>query len=364
MLVKNSAEQAMEDDARWAIVARRTASPEPSFVYAVKTTGVYCRPSCPSRLAKRDNVVFFAAPEEAERAGFRACLRCRPKETSYESREAELVAVACRSIEMAEEPSSLESLAAAAKLSPFHFHRLFKKLTGTTPKAYAKALRTDAMRANLAKRENRVTEAIYDSGFGSASRFYATSKEVLGMTPKAFRSGGKGAMIRYAATNSSLGIMLVAESEKGICFIAIDDDAEPLIEDLAKRFPKAEIQEGDAAFKKRIVSIVAQLETPEKGFDLPLDIQGTAFQHRVWAALRAIPAGETATYSEIARKIGAPKAFRAVAQACAVNKLAIVIPCHRVLRSTGELSGYRWGVARKQALLDREKAARKSRRKF
>jgi len=360
--VKSAGEKAT-DEARWTVVASRQASPAPGFVYAVRTTGIYCRPSCPSRLAKRENVAFFASPAEAERGGFRACLRCRPQDNSYESRDAALIANACRMIEAAEEVPSLETLAAEAKLSPFHFHRLFKKLTGMTPKAYAKAHRADVVRANLAEQKGTVTQAIYESGFGSSSRFYATSKDVLGMAPKTFAKGGKGALIHYAAVNSSLGVMLVAESEKGICFIAIDDDEAPLIEDLGKRFPKADIRAGDAAFKAKIASIVAQLETPEKSLDLPLDIQGTAFQQRVWEALRAIPAGETSTYSEIAHRIGAPKAFRAVAQACGANKLAIAIPCHRVVSSNGDLSGYHWGVDRKRALLDKEKAAQKRRSK-
>jgi len=360
--MKNAAEKTI-DDARWAAVAARQVSPEPAFVYAVRTTGIYCRPSCPSRLAKRVNVSFFASPEEAERAGFRACLRCRPQDASFVSRDARLIASACRTIETAEVPPSLEVLAGEAKLSPFHFHRLFKTLTGTTPKTYAKAHRAGRLRTQLGGPQGTVTEAIYDAGFNAPSRFYAASHDVLGMTPSAFRKGGEGTKIRYAAANSWLGLMLVAESEKGICFIAIDDSVEPLIEDLAKRFPKAGISEGDAAFKQKIAATVAQLERPGKGFDLPLDIQGTAFQQRVWAALRAIPAGETSTYSDIAKQIGAPKAYRAVAQACAVNKLAIVIPCHRVLRSSGDLSGYRWGVKRKQALLDKEKTAKRAPKK-
>jgi AraC family transcriptional regulator, regulatory protein of adaptative response / methylated-DNA-[protein]-cysteine methyltransferase len=345
---------AIEADPRWATLLRRDAAADGSFVYSVATTGVYCRPSCASRRPKPANVAFYATTTEAEQAGFRPCKRCRPNEAPRPERHAALVAEACRRIERADEAPGLEALAAKAKLSPSHFHRLFKSVTGLTPKAYGAAHRAKRVRAQLAEGKSSVTEAIYDAGFNASSRFYETADAMLGMTPSAFRAGGAKAAIRFAIGQCTLGAILVASSEKGVCAILIGDDAERLVRDLQDKFPKAELIGGDTEFEALVAKVVGFIEAPAIGLDLPLDIRGTAFQQRVWQALRKIPAGETASYSEIARRIGAPKSTRAVAQACAANALAVAIPCHRVVRNDGALSGYRWGVQRKRVLLAKE----------
>jgi AraC family transcriptional regulator, regulatory protein of adaptative response / methylated-DNA-[protein]-cysteine methyltransferase len=343
------------DGARWEAVRRRDPAFDGKFFFAVRTTGVYCRPSCASRAAKRENVSFYATREAAEKAGFRACKRCRPDRLGAPGPEVEAVRRACERIASAEEAPSLASLAAGAGMSPFHFHRLFKKATGVTPKAYA--AQTKARRAAEGLRSaGTVTEAIYDAGFNSSSRFYETAAARLGMTPTALRRGGEGAVIRFAVGETSLGAVLVAATEKGACAIMLGDDPDALTRELQDRFPRAELVGGDAEFERLVAQAVGLVEAPGKRNDLPLDIRGTAFQERVWQALRAIPPGKTATYAEIARAVGQPKAVRAVAQACAANPLAVAIPCHRVVRSDGDLSGYRWGVERKRALLDREAA--------
>jgi AraC family transcriptional regulator, regulatory protein of adaptative response / methylated-DNA-[protein]-cysteine methyltransferase len=341
------------DAERLDAVARRDPAADGFFFYSVRTTGVYCRPSCPSRGARRENVAFHATAVAAERAGFRPCKRCRPNEPALADRRASAIARACRLIEEADEIPSLAALAKAAGLSRFHFHRLFKAETGVTPKAYADAHRARRMAGELA-RSGTVTEAIYGAGFNSSGRFYATSTDRLGMTPTAFRSGGHGTTIRFAVGESSLGSILVAATEKGVCAISIGDDPDLLIRDLEDRFPKAQLLGGDEAFEALVAKVVGFVEAPRRGFDLPLDIRGTAFQERVWQALRDIPPGETRTYAAIAERIGRPQAVRAVAQACASNQLAVAIPCHRVVRSDGSLSGYRWGVERKRCLLERE----------
>lgn len=343
-----------ERDPRWAVLLRRDKAFDGAFVYSVRTTKVYCRPACPSRLAKPENVRFHDTGAEAEAAGFRPCLRCRPDEAPRAAQHAERIAAICRRIEAAETVPTLEVLARAAGLSPFHFHRLFKATTGLTPKAYAEAHRADRIRDRLASGTGSVTEAIYDSGYPSSGRFYAASDEVLGMTPTAFRKGGADAVIHFAIGQCSLGAILVAQSDKGVCAIALGDDPDALARELQDRFPKAELVGADAEFERRIAEVVAFVEAPAIGLDLPLDVRGTAFQQRVWQALRAIPAGETASYAEIARRIGKPEAVRAVAGACAANTIAVAIPCHRVVRTDGSVSGYRWGVERKRALLDRE----------
>jgi AraC family transcriptional regulator of adaptative response/methylated-DNA-[protein]-cysteine methyltransferase len=344
-------------DPRWDAVIARDDSRAGSFVYAVKSTGVYCRPSCPSRRPKPQNVEFFRLPEEAERAGFRPCRRCQPNTLSIADRNAAVVAEACRQIEAETEPPQLKALAEAAGISPFHFHRLFKSITGLTPKAYAAAHRASRMRERLAVGDMSVTEAIYDAGFNSNSRFYETSSDVLGMTPTAYKRGGADAEITFAIGQCSLGAILVARSRKGICAIMLGDDPDQLVRDLQDRFPKAELIGGDVDFERIVAKVIGLVEAPALGTDLPLDIRGTAFQQRVWQALRSIPAGETASYTEIARRIGAPKSVRAVAQACSANPLAVAIPCHRVVRTDGDVSGYRWGVERKRALLRREAKA-------
>lgn len=344
------------DEARWAAVVARDREADGQFYYSVRTTGVYCRPSCGARPALRENVAFHATPADAEAAGFRPCKRCKPTGPSLAERQAEAVAKACRMIDAAEEPPALADLALAADLSPHHFHRVFKAVTGLTPKAYADARRAERVREGLAE-AGSVTEAIYDAGFNSSGRFYEQSGQVLGMTPTRFRKGGQGAKVRFAIAQSSLGAILVAATHKGVCSILMGDDPEDLAQDLQDRFDQAELVGDDPAFDALVAKVVGLVERPTKAADLPLDVRGTAFQQRVWQALREIPTGETASYAAIAQRIGQPKAVRAVAQACASNNLAVAIPCHRVVRTDGTLSGYRWGVERKRALLDREAAA-------
>ncbi|WP_239025151.1 bifunctional DNA-binding transcriptional regulator/O6-methylguanine-DNA methyltransferase Ada [Rhodoligotrophos defluvii] len=343
-----------EQDPRWQAVVDRDARSDGQFVYAVKTTGVYCRPSCAARLAKPKNVAFYDTGADAAAAGFRPCRRCRPDEPSRAEMNAAVVAVACRRIAEADEAPRLEELANAAGMSPFHFHRVFKSVTGITPRAYAAAHRVKRVREALSRPEESVTAAIYDAGFGSNSRFYEKSNEVLGMTPTAFRKGGAKAKIIFAVGQCSLGAILVARSDKGICAIHLGDDPEALLRGLQDQFPNAELIGGDATFEALVAKVVGFIEQPQIGLDLPLDIRGTAFQQRVWEALRQIPPGKMASYAEIARRIGEPKAVRAVAQACAANTIAVAIPCHRVVRTDGALSGYRWGVDRKRDLLARE----------
>ncbi len=346
---------ARADDARWDAVRRRDPAFDGKLFFAVRTTGVYCRPSCGSRPARRENVSFYASVEAAERAGYRACKRCRPDKLGAPDPKVEAVKRACEMIASAEEAPKLADLAARAGMSPYHFHRLFKKVTGVTPKAYA--AQTQARRAADGLRTaETITAAIYDAGFNSSSRFYETASARLGMTPTAVRRGGKGAAIRFAIGEASLGAVLVAATDKGVCAIMLGDDPEVLARELQDRFPRAELVGGDPVFERTVGRVVGLIEAPGQRLDLPLDIRGTAFQERVWQALRAIPAGRTATYAQIARAVGQPKAARAVAQACAANPLAVAIPCHRVVRADGDVSGYRWGVERKRALIAREAA--------
>lgn len=346
----------LNDGARWRAVERRDRAADGSFVYCVRTTGVYCRPSCAARLPRRENVAFHATCADAERAGFRPCKRCRPNEPALVQAQAAAVAKACRLIEQAEEAPSLAVLAQAAGLSRFHFHRVFKAVTGVTPKAYADAHRGQRVRTELTSTDT-VTQAIYGAGFNSNGRFYAAAPGLLGMTPTEFRAGGSGRVIRFAVGDCSLGTILVAATDKGVCAIEFGDDPDALVRGLQDRFPSARLVGADASFEQLVAKVVGFVEAPAQGLELPLDIRGTAFQQRVWDALRAIPPGSTASYREIAARIGAPKAVRAVAQACASNAIAVAIPCHRVVRTDGASSGYRWGVARKRALLARERAA-------
>ena len=343
------------DDERWEAVRRRDRAADGTFYYSVRTTGVYCRPSCAARLARRENVGFHATCAEAERAGFRPCKRCRPNESALADRQASIVAKACRLIEAADEMPGLDALAESAGMSRFHFHRVFKAVAGVTPKAYADAHRARRVREELTQ-SGTVTEAIYGAGFNSSGRFYAAASDLLGMTPTAFRAGGSRAAIRFAVGECSLGSILVAATDRGVCAIRFGDDPDALVRDLQDRFPKAQLIGGDEAFEQLVAKVVGFVEAPAQGLDLPLDVRGTAFQQRVWQALREIPVGSTASYAEIAARIGRPKAVRAVAQACASNGIAVAIPCHRVVRTDGALSGYRWGVARKRALLEREAA--------
>ncbi|RZL88298.1 MAG: bifunctional DNA-binding transcriptional regulator/O6-methylguanine-DNA methyltransferase Ada [Variovorax sp.] len=343
-------------DPRWAAVATRDAASDGKFFYSVRTTGVYCRPSCAARPARPENVDFHATAVDAERAGFRPCKRCKPDQPALAEQHTHGVAELCRFIEAAEQAPTLDELAERAGMSSYHLHRLFKEITGLTPKAYAAAHRASRVRTELA-RSDTVTDAIYDAGYNSNGRFYETSNEVLGMTPTNWRAGGANTDIRFAIGECALGSILVAQSDLGVCAIALGDDPERLARDLQDQFPQARLIGGDAAFEQLVARVVGFVEAPGVGLDLPLDVRGTAFQQRVWQALREIPPGSTASYTDIARRIGSPKSVRAVAQACGANALAVAIPCHRVVRSDGSLSGYRWGVERKSALLEREAKA-------
>lgn len=343
-----------ELDPRWAAVVARDHAADGTFYYSVRTTGVYCRPSCAARLANPGNVRFHAVPADAERAGFRPCKRCKPDQPPLGRQHAAKVAEACRRIEGADEAPGLADLAQTASLGPHHFHRVFKAVTGLTPKDYAMARRARRVGDELS-RSDTVTQAIYDAGFNSGGRFYAQSDATLGMAPRDDRAGGTGTQIQFAVGACSLGTILVARSAKGVCAILLGDDPDVLVRDLQDRFPRAELIGGDAGFGALVARVVGFVEAPGLGLDLPLDVRGTAFQQRVWQALREIPAGTTASYAEVARRVGAPKAMRAVAAACAANALAVAIPCHRVVRTEGGLSGYRWGVERKRALLENER---------
>ena len=344
---------AVKGDPRWAAIHARDAGA--GFFYSVKTTGVYCRPSCGARPARPENVAFHLTSAAAEAAGFRPCRRCKPDQPSLSERRSALVAELCRLIDGRENVPSLEELAAHARLSVFHTHRLFKAATGLTPRAYAAAQRAKRVKAEL-ERSGSVTEAIYGAGYSGSGRFYAESNGMLGMTPSSWRAGGADLEIRFAIGECSLGAILVAATARGVCAILLGDNPQELAHDLERRFPRARLIGADAGFEELVAKVVGLVEHPGLGTELPLDVRGTAFQQRVWQALRRIPAGTRATYAEIARAVGAPKAIRAVAQACGANALAVAIPCHRVVRTDGKLSGYRWGVERKRALLDREAA--------
>ncbi|WP_248796283.1 bifunctional DNA-binding transcriptional regulator/O6-methylguanine-DNA methyltransferase Ada [Pseudomonas sp. MWU13-2105] len=343
----------VEKDPRWQAVVARDASADGDFVYGVRTTGVYCRPSSGARRPNPENVEFFDTPEQAEAAGYRPSRRAAADQTSINEQHVTLVTRACQLIESSDTPPTLNPLAEQLGLSPFHFHRVFKAVTGLTPKAYASAHRAGKLRAQLA-RGGSVTEALYEAGFNASSRFYEASNGVLGMKPSDYRAGGANTDIRFAIGQCSLGAILVAQSDRGVCAILLGDDPDMLAKDLQDKFPQAHFIGGDSAFEQLIAKVVGFIEAPAIGLDLPLDLRGTAFQERVWQALRNIPVGSTASYADIAQMIGAPKSFRAVAQACGANSLAVAIPCHRVVRSDGALSGYRWGVERKRQLLDRE----------
>jgi AraC family transcriptional regulator of adaptative response/methylated-DNA-[protein]-cysteine methyltransferase len=342
------------DEDRWTAVLRRDAQADGAFYYSVSTTGVFCRPSCPSRHPRRENVSFHQDIESAVKAGFRPCKRCKPDQAALDERHAEAVLKACRLIENAEMLPSLHELAQCAGMSSFHFHRIFKSVTGVTPKGYAASLRSQRVRKQIIQSAS-ITQASYDAGFNSGSRFYAATSEILGMKPSNFRTGGAGLKIRFGVGECSLGSILVAATEKGICSIQLGDAPEKLVHELQDLFPRAELIGGDTDFEQWMAHVIAHVESPGTAIDLPLDIRGTVFQQRVWKALREIPAGSTVSYAELARRLDMPDAARAVAGACAANMLAVAIPCHRVVRTDGSLSGYRWGIERKRALLDREK---------
>ncbi|KAK77734.1 regulatory protein ada [Bordetella holmesii CDC-H635-BH] len=336
-------------DPRWAAVLAR--DPHADFVYGVKTTGVYNHPANPARLPRRENVEFFASASLAEAAGYRP--------SHIQSRvslaHASWVAQACHRLETADPLPSLRELAAEPGVSSYHFHRVFKAATGLTPRAYAQAHRARRVRGQLDRGE-RVTTALYAAGFQSNSRFYASADSMLGMKPSAYREGGANARLYFALGQCSLGAILVAQSERGVCAILLGDDPEALLQSLQDRFPNAELIGGDPGYETLMATVVGMVEAPAAAVDLPLDVRGTAFQERVWHALTQIGPGQTVSYSDIAQRIGQPKAVRAVAQACAANMLAVAIPCHRVVRNDGSLSGYRWGVARKRELLRREQS--------
>ncbi|MFW9078548.1 bifunctional DNA-binding transcriptional regulator/O6-methylguanine-DNA methyltransferase Ada [Pseudomonas sp. P2757] len=346
---------ATEADPRWAAVVARDAQADSQFVYAVKTTGVYCRPSSLARLPKPQNVVFFDTAQDAEAAGFRPSKRASRDQTEVLAQHAAKVAAACRQIETSEALPALNDLAHVAGLSPFHFHRVFKAATGLTPKGYAAAHRSRRVRERLTD-GGSVTDALYEAGFNSNSRFYEAADQLLGMKPGDYRAAGQNNDIRFAVGQCSLGAILVAQSARGVCAILLGDDPHQLVCDLQDRFRRANLIGADREFEQLIAQVVGFIEAPAIGLDLPLDVRGTAFQERVWQALREIPVGSTASYADIAQRIGAPKSMRAVAQACGANHLAVAIPCHRVVRSDGNLSGYRWGVERKRELLARESA--------
>ncbi len=344
---------AVESDARWEAVRQRDASADGTFYYSVKTTGVYCRPSCGSRLARRENVEFHESPSAAERAGFRPCKRCKPDQPSRAERQAAQVADLCRLIERSDEVPTLERLAAHVGLSVFHTQRLFKSVSGVTPKEYAAAHRAGRAREAL-EAEGTVTQAIYDAGYGSSAHFYEQASQRLGMTPTKYRAKGAELEIHFAVGECSLGAILVAATQRGVCAIFLGDDPDQLVQDLERRFARARLIGEDAGFERLVAQVVGLVERPSSAAVLPLDIRGTAFQERVWKALSEIPAGETRTYAELADSIGAPSAVRAVGTACGANPLAVAIPCHRAVRRDGSLAGYRWGIERKRELLARE----------
>ena len=342
----------MEDGEKWRAVLARDGAADGRFVFAVTSTGVFCLPSCPARRPRRENTRFFADAPAAARAGFRACLRCRPLEPA---RTGTLVEAACRRIAAADTPPRLAALARDARLSPAHFSRIFQAVTGLSPRAYAAALRAERARVALTRGDARVTDAIYDAGFGSNGRFYAASDATFGMRPAQFRAGGLAAgPIRFALGETTLGHVLVAASPRGVCRIALGDDADALLRDLQDRFPQAALAGGDAEFEALVARVAALVEHPARATDLPLDLRGTAFQLRVWEALRHIPPGTTVTYAGLGASLGVAGAARAVGSACGANPVAVAIPCHRVVRSDGALSGYAWGIERKAALLKKE----------
>jgi AraC family transcriptional regulator of adaptative response/methylated-DNA-[protein]-cysteine methyltransferase len=342
------------DEQRWNAVVGRDGEADGKFYYAVTTTGVYCRPACAARLAREQNVRFFSSCEAAERAGFRACKRCQPRVPAPGKHHAALVAKACDLIKTAETPPRLGALAEHFGMSAFHFHRIFKAAVGITPKGYADAQRAQRARNALSNRRS-VTQAIYDAGFGSSSRFYGKTGHMFGMQPKNFRNRGARETIRFAIGECSLGSVLVAASEKGVCAILLGDDPDPLARELQDLFRNATLIGADRKFELVVAQVVGFIDAACPRLDVPLDIRGTAFQQKVWQALQKIPRGKTATYSEIAERLGMPKAIRAVANACAANPLAVAIPCHRVVRIGGTLAGYRWGIERKRSLLERER---------
>lgn len=336
-----------DDDARWRIALAKDRRFDGAFVTGVHSTGIYCRPSCPARPPKRENVRFYATPEDAEAAGLRPCLRCKPEAVS---RDEQAVTEAIKLLRDAEEPVPLEKLAAVTGYSPAHFQRLFKRAVGLSPAAFFRALRIERAADALTSGDS-VTEAVYEAGYGAPSRFYEAAGERLGMAPSAWRDGGRGVTIRWAVVDTSLGPMLVAATDKGVCRLSFNEDAG----DLAERFPQADLVEGGEAFADLLGQVIASVEQPGDSSHIPLDVQGTAFQEAVWQELRRIPPGETRSYAEIATAIGKPGAVRATGSANGANNVAVLIPCHRVVKSDGSIGGYAYGPEIKRKLLERER---------
>jgi len=352
---QRSASPALDDDARWRAVLARDRALDGAFVTAVLTTGIYCRPSCPARHPKRENVRFYPGPEEAERAGYRACLRCKPRQVGAADPQAAMIDRVCRHIQSStDERVTLADLAKVARMSPYHLQRTFKRRTGLSPRQYAEALRLGRLKTHL-KRKESVTMALYEAGFGSSSRLYERSSERLGMTPGTYREGGEGTAIRFAVAHTAIGNVLVAATERGICSVRIAEPEIVMRKELAKEFPSAQIERDEGGLSRWVQAIAQHVAGETRALDIPVDVRATAFQWRVWEALRAIPYGETRTYRQVAASIGKPKAARAVGRACATNPVALVIPCHRVVREGGDLGGYAWGLGIKRRLLDSER---------
>lgn len=348
-----------DDEAQWQAVLTKDARCDGQFVFAVSSTKIYCRPSCPSRRPRRERVSFFQLPETAEQAGFRACRRCHPRNADAKNSQVELVQRVCRLLEDTDvENTTLAALSDQTGVSSFHLQRTFKKVMGVTPRQYADAARVSRFKGG-AREGKTVTTAMYDAGFGSSSRLYEQAGSQLGMTPATYGKGGRGATIGYAIVKCYLGGLLVAATSKGVCSVKLGDSESALEADLKREFPAAEFQRDEKRLTESIQAVVDHLEGKSPHIDLPLDIQATAFQRQVWEQLRAIPSGQTSSYSEVAKAIGQQKAVRAVARACATNPVALVIPCHRVIREDKSLGGYRWGLERKKKLLETEKARAK-----
>ena len=366
MMMQNQLEfeemRSLDEEIRWRAVETRDAKFNGLFVYGVRSTGIYCKPSCPSRRPRRERVTFFSTPDDAEAAGFRACRRCKPQDLSRHTTQTEMVIRACRLIEESnDEAISLARLSALIGVSPHHLQRTFKSITGVSPHQYASAHRLEQFKTQIRRGEG-VTTAMYDAGYGSSSRLYEKAPQQLGMTPRTYARGGRGMNINFTITDSPLGKLLVATTERGICAVTLGDSEAELETSLAKEYPKAEIRRSGNEASAVIDQLLGYLAGNERRLDLPLDLQATAFQLSVWEELRRIPYGTTRSYREVAEGLGQPQAVRAVARACAMNPVALVTPCHRVIKGDGSLSGYRWGVERKAKLLAKEQAAKESRR--
>lgn len=345
----------MQSEQQWQTVLARDPAQDGRFVFAVRTTGVYCRPSCPSRRPRRESVEFYPTPQDAERAGYRACLRCKP--TSI-SEQAQYVIRARQLLDASEGVMTLSQLSAAVGVSSFHLQRLFKRATGVSPREYQAARRMLQVKQELRNGKD-VTTALYDAGFSSSSRLYETTSHNMGMTPAAYRGGGSRSHVQYVVTDSPLGKLLVAATARGICAIRFGDSEGELESELRREFHAASISRNEAAVRSYVDAVLAMVQGQRPAIDIPLDVLATAFQGKVWELLKRIPSGETRTYTDIAREMGQPQAVRAVARACASNPVALVVPCHRVIRSNGELAGYRWGLQRKKKLLELERARTK-----